>query len=160
MPFLIGDRRIRGAGSRLPCADVPVSTRPVAARPSPDGSDREGAHAPHYLVVEAVSQAWEQVLLGLGDDVLPPRDIAVVRVAFDYRHEVFVAPADFEVGVVRVGRTSVELAVRVHQGGRAVVDAQVVLAHVDADRTAAVPLTDRQRAALAAITVPASAPAG
>lgn len=103
---------------------------------------------------------WEQVLLGLGDDVLPPRDIAVVRAAFDYRHEVFVAPAEFEVGVVRVGRSSVELAVRVHQGGRPVVDAQVVVAHVDAGRTAAVPLSDRQRAALATITVPAPAAAG
>jgi acyl-CoA thioesterase FadM len=137
-----------------------VLTRPVAARPYPDGSDREGAHAPHHLVVEAVSQVWEEVLLDLGDDVLPPRDIAVVRIAVDYRHEVFVAPGDFEVGVVRIGRTSVELAVRLSQGGRPVVDAQVVLAHVDAARTAAVPLTERQRAALAAIAVPAPSPAG
>ncbi len=135
-------------------------TRPVAARPYPDGSEREGAHAPHYLVVEAVSQVWEQVLLDLDDGVLAPRDIAVVRAAFDYRHEVFVAPADFEVDVVRIGRTSVELAVRVRQGGRPVVDAQVVVAHVDPARTAAVPLSDRQRAALATIAVPAPAPAG
>ncbi|MGY1743385.1 MULTISPECIES: acyl-CoA thioesterase [unclassified Blastococcus] len=139
---------------------MPVLTRPVAARPYPDGSDADGAHAPHYLVVEAVSRVWEEVLAGLGDDVLPPRDVAVVRAAFDYRHEVFVAPAEFEVGVVRVGRTSVELAVRLHQGGRPVVDAQVVLAQVDAGRTAAVPLSGRQRAALEGIAVPAPSPAG
>ena len=133
---------------------MPSITRPVAARPYSDGSDREGAHAPHYLVVEAVSQVWEEVLLGLGDDVLPPRHLAVVRVAVDYRHEVFVAPGTFEVDVVRIGRTSLELAVRLHQGGRPVVDAQVVLAQVDADRTAARPLSDRQRAALQTIAVP------
>ena len=133
---------------------MPVITRPVAHRPRSDGSDREGAHAPHYLVVEAVSQVWEEVLLGLGDDVLPPRDLAVVRVAFDYRHEVYVAPGEFEVDVVRVGRTSVELAVRLHQGGRRVVDAQVVLAQVDGARTSSVPLSDRQRAALQTLAVP------
>jgi acyl-CoA thioesterase FadM len=138
---------------------VPLITRPVAARPYSDGSDREGAHAPHYLVVEAVSQVWEQVLTDLGDDLLPPRDLAVVRVAVDYRHEVYVAPAQFQVDVVRIGRTSVELAVRLHQGGRPVVDAQVVLAQVNADRTAARPLSDRQRAALQVLAVPQAAPA-
>ena len=133
---------------------MPRLLRPVAARPYSDGSDRDGAHAPHYLVVEAVSQVWEEVLIGMGDDLLHPRSLAVVRVAVDYRHEVFVAPGEFEVDVVRVGRTSVELSVRVHQGGRPVADAQVVLAQVDADRTRAVPLSDRQRAALEAVAAP------
>jgi acyl-CoA thioesterase FadM len=133
---------------------VPRLLRPVAARPYPDGSDRPGAHAPHYLVVEAVSQVWEEVLVGLGDGLLHPRHLAVVRVAVDYRHEVYVADGEFEVDVVRVGRTSVELAVRLHQGGRPVVDAQVVLAQVNADRTGSVPLSDRQRAALETITLP------
>lgn len=136
---------------------MPVITRPVASRPNSDGYERDGAHAAHYLVVEAVSQAWEEVLLALGDGLLSPRVLAVVRVAFDYRHEVFVAPGKFQVGVVRIGRSSVELAVRLHQGGRPVVDARVVLAHVNAERTAAVPLTGRQRAALETITVPAGA---
>ncbi len=58
-------------------------------------------------------------------------------------------------GVVRIGRTSVELSVRLHQGGRPVVDAQVVLAHVDAGRTTAVPLSERQRAALQTLALPA-----
>jgi acyl-CoA thioesterase FadM len=133
-------------------------TRPVAHRPYSDGSEREGAHAPHYLVVEAVSQVWEEVLVGLGDDLLPPRDLAVVRVAVDYRHEVYVAPGDFHVDVVRIGRTSVELVVRLSQGGRPVADAQVVLAHVNADRTAAVPLARAQRDALETIAVPQGSP--
>jgi acyl-CoA thioesterase FadM len=131
-----------------------VIRRPVAARPGSDGSERPGAHAPHYLIVEAVSQVWEELLLGLGEGVLTPRDVAVVRVACDYRHEVFVAPGQFEVGVVRIGRSSIELAVRLSQGGRRVVDAQVVLARVDATRTASVPLTDGQRAALRTLAFP------
>ena len=79
MPFLIGVAadylrpRCGGVGGavRLACPVVPAMTRPVASRPYSDGSGREGAHAPHYLVVEAVSQVWEEVLRELGDDVLP-----------------------------------------------------------------------------------------
>ena len=96
----------------LACLVVPVSSRLVGPRPGSDGSERPGAHAPYYLVVESVTDAWEQVLRDLGDDVLPVRELGVVRVAVDYRHEVFVAPADFEVDVVRVGRSSLEFAVR------------------------------------------------
>ncbi|RBY88339.1 thioesterase family protein [Blastococcus sp. TF02A-26] len=138
---------------------MPALSRLVSSRSFPEGWLREGVHAPHFLVVDAVSQVWEEVLIGLGDDLLHPRHLAVVRVAFDYRHEVFVAPGEFEVDVVRIGRTSVELAVRLHRGGRPVVDAQVVLANVDDDRTAAVPLSDRQRAALETIAVPREVPA-
>jgi acyl-CoA thioesterase FadM len=133
-------------------------TRPVAHRTTPDGADHEGAHAPHYLVVEAACQVWEDLLLDLGEGVLPPRDVAVVRVAFDYRHEVFVAPAEFEIGVAGIGRTSVELAVVLHQDGRAVAEGQVMLAQVNAARTAAVPLSEQQRAALETIRVPQESP--
>ena len=149
---------VPGPGVGLPCAVVPVLPRPLAHRPYSDGSDRPGAVAPHYLIVEAVSQVWEEVLSGLEDGVLPARDVAVVHLVVDYRAKVFVAPAEFEVGVVRVGRTSIELAVRVYQGGRPVADAQIVVAHVDADRTAAVPLPDRQRAALETVAPPPEAP--
>ena len=139
---------------------MPVFTRPVARRPGPDGSQREGAHAPYYLVVESVSQAWEQVLADLGDGVLTTRELGVVRIAFDYRREVFVAPADFSVDVVRVGRSSVEFAIRLVQDGRLAVEAQVVVAHVTPDRSASSPLTDRQRAALESIAVPARSTSG
>jgi acyl-CoA thioesterase FadM len=139
---------------------VPVSSRLVGPRPGSDGSDRPGAHAPYYLVVESVTDAWEQVLRDLGDDVLPVREIGVVRIAFDYRREVFVAPAEYEVDLVRVGRSSLEFAIRLVQGGRLAVAAQVVVARVNADRTASAPLSDRQRAALEAIAVPARGATG
>jgi acyl-CoA thioesterase FadM len=132
---------------------VPVLTRPITRRQSPDRFDREGAHAPHYLVVEAVSDAWTEVLIGLGDDVLSPSDVAVVRETLDFRHEIFVAPAEFDVGVARIGRSSFELAIRVHQHGRLVAEATLVLVQVDADRTAAVPLAEWQRAMLETIAV-------
>ena len=69
------------------------------------------------------------------------------------------APAEFEVDVVRVGRSSVEFAVRLHQGGRPVVDVQLVLARVTGGRTASTPLSDRQRAALEAVCIPVAAAA-
>jgi acyl-CoA thioesterase FadM len=133
---------------------VPVYRRVVGPRPGSDGANRPGAHAPYFLVVEAVSDAWEQVLRDLGDDVLTVHELGVVRIAFDYRHEVFVAPADFEVHVVRVGRSSVEFAVRLHQGGRVAAEAQVVVARVTGDRSGSIPLSDRQRAALEAVVAP------
>ena len=139
---------------------VPVFTRPVARRPGSDGSDGAGGHAPYFLVVESVSQAWEQVLADLGDGVLSTREIGVVRIAFDYRREVFVAPADFHVDVVRVGRSSVEFAIRLVQGGQLAVEAQVVLAHVTDDRSASSPLSDRQRATLESIAVPTRSTGG
>jgi acyl-CoA thioesterase FadM len=139
---------------------MPVYRRTVARRPGYDGSDRAGAHATYYLVVEAVTDAWEQVLRDLGDGVLPVNDLAVVRITFDYHHEVFVAPADFDVDVVRVGRSSVEFRVRLVQSGRLVTTAQIVLSKVNADRTASVPLSDRQRAALDTILLPAQSSAG
>lgn len=121
---------------------------------------REGGHAPYFLVVESVSYAWEQVLAELGDGLLTTRELGVVRIAFDYRREVFVAPADFEVDVVRVGRSSVEFAVRLVQGGQLAVEAQVVVARVTPDRRGSSPLSDRQRAALEAVVVPARATRG
>jgi acyl-CoA thioesterase FadM len=136
---------------------VPVYSRVVGPRPGFDGGSRPGAHAPYYLVVESVSDAWEQVLRDLGDDVLTPRELGVVRIAFDYRHEVFVAPAEFEVDVVRVGRSSLEFAVRLHQGGRLAVEAQIVVARVTDDRSGSTPLSARQRAALEAVAVPVTA---
>jgi acyl-CoA thioesterase FadM len=139
---------------------VPVSSRVVGHRPGSDGSDRDGGHAPYYLVVESVTDAWEQVLRDLGDDVLPVREIGVVRITFDYRREVFVAPAEYQVDLVRVGRSSLEFAIRLVQGGRLAVLAQVVVARVNADRSASAPLSDRQRAALEAVVVPARTPAG
>ncbi|WP_091943682.1 acyl-CoA thioesterase [Trujillonella endophytica] len=139
---------------------MPVFTRRVARRPGTDGSEREGGHAPYFLVVESVSAAWEQVLEDLGEGVLPLRELGVVHIAFDYRREVFVTPADFEVDVVRVGRSSVEFAVRLVQDGRLAVEATVVVAHVTADRSTSSPLSGRQRAALQAIAVPRPAVAG
>ena len=133
---------------------MPVSSRVVGHRPGSDGADREGAHAPYYLVVESVTDAWEQVLRDLGNDVLPVREVGVVRIAVDYRREVFLAPAEYEVDVVRVGRSSVEFSIRLTQEGRLAVTAQVVVARVNPDRSASTPLSERQRAALEAIAVP------
>jgi acyl-CoA thioesterase FadM len=156
VPVLIGAART-AADSVLV---VPVSSRIVGHRPGSDGSDRGGAHAPYYLVVESVTDAWEQVLRDLGDGVLSNRELGVVRIAFDYRREVFLAPAEYEVDVVRIGRSSLEFAIRLVQAGRLAVVAQVVVAKVNADRSASVPLSDRQRAALEAVVVPARTAAG
>jgi acyl-CoA thioesterase FadM len=131
---------------------MPRYELPVTHRPERDGSPVASRHVPYYLAAEVFSDAWGRTLVELGPGVLVAKDVAVVSASFDFRREVFTGRVVVDVRVDHVGVSSIRFALALEQDGQLVATGSTTVAQTDADRTRAVPLTDIQRAALAAVS--------
>jgi acyl-CoA thioesterase FadM len=133
---------------------MPRYDLPVTHRPERDGSAVESRHVPYYLAAEVLSDAWARTLADLGPGVLVAKDVAVVSASFDFRREVFTGRVVVGVSIDKVGVSSVRFALTLEQDGQLAATGSTTVAQTDADRTRSVPLTDSQRAALAAVNEP------
>jgi acyl-CoA thioesterase FadM len=106
---------------------------------------------PYYLAAEVFSDAWARTLADLGPGVLTARDVAVVGAQFDYSHEVFTGTAVVTVEVQKVGGSSIRFVLQLEQDGRVAAVGTTTVARTDEGRTRAIPLSEEQRAALAAV---------
>jgi acyl-CoA thioesterase FadM len=120
----------------------------VTHRPERDGSAITSAHVPHYLALELAALAWARLLDECGQGLLAAGDMAVVRTEFDFRRELFTGFLDAEVDVASIGRSSVSVAVALHQHDQLAATGTTVVARTDEARLLAVPLSPEQRAML------------
>jgi acyl-CoA thioesterase FadM len=120
----------------------------VTHRPERDGSAITSAHVPYYLALELAALAWARLLDECGQGLLAAGGMAVVRTEFDFRRELFTGFLDAEVDVASIGRSSVSVAVALHQHDQLAATGTTVMARTDEARLLAVPLSPEQRAML------------
>jgi acyl-CoA thioesterase FadM len=129
-------------------ARVPRYRLPVTHRPERDGSTIDSRHVPYYLALEVAATGWGMALVEACGELLGPRDLAVVHVECDFRHELFTGEAEVEVELAGLGSSSLRWQVELVQDGRRAGSVVSVVCRVDDDRVTAVALTPEQRAAL------------
>lgn len=108
----------------------------------------DSPHLAFYEVLGVVSLTWGEVLESTGRRDLAIRNFAVVNVISDFRHENFVGQLTIDVGVERIGTSSLTLKASTVQTDRETGQVRATLVHLNSDRTASVPLTNEQRDAL------------
>jgi acyl-CoA thioesterase FadM len=129
----------------------------MSHRPGREGERPRGGHVPAYLAMEYLTEAYHRALAQWCGQVLTPREMAIVHVDADFRREVFVGPAQFDVQLAAIGRTSITLAITMRQSGGDAVAARLVLAHMSDGRVGASPFAADQRALLTAVVSSTSA---
>lgn len=127
---------------------MPHYRLPITHRPERDGSTSDSRHVPYFLALEVAAQAWGMALVEACGDLLGPRDLAVVHVECDFRHELFIGEVDLEVALVKLGSSSLRWHIELVQEGRRAGTVVSVVCRVDDDRVTALPLSPEQRAAL------------
>jgi acyl-CoA thioesterase FadM len=131
---------------------VPRYELPLTHRPQRDGSAVGSRHVPYYLAAEVFSDAWAQTLLDLGPGVLTAKDVAVVNAQFDFGREVFTGPATIVVSIEKLGVSSIQFGLQLEQGGHLAATGSTTVVQTDSARTRAIPLNERQRAALESVS--------
>lgn len=121
---------------------------PITHRPERDGSSIESRHVPYYLALEVAAHAWGTALVEACGDLMGPRDLAVVHVECDFRHELFIGEVDLDVTLVKVGSSSLTWHIEMGQDGQRAGSVEAVVCRVDDSRVTALPLSADQRAAL------------
>jgi acyl-CoA thioesterase FadM len=107
---------------------------------------------PYYLAAEVFSDAWAQTLLDLGPGVLTAKDVAVVNAQFDFGREVFTGSASIVVSIEKLGVSSIQFGLQLEQDGHVAATGSTTVVQTDSARTRAIPLNERQRAALESVS--------
>jgi acyl-CoA thioesterase FadM len=137
------ERRPSRYGPLVPHYELAMSSPPV-----PDHPLMPPGHISFHGALGYVQIAWLRALGEACGEILRPPDLGMVGVTANYRRELFDGPADFDVRIERLGRSSVVFAVDISQYGELAASVQLTVARVDEQRSRSVALTPEQRAAL------------
>lgn len=127
--------------------DVPAEDVSVIGGTLDPTAPGRGAHLTFDRILGRCGEAWMAFLRDLGGFGV---EIICPRVEVDYFREVGAGELRIDVVVLSVGRSSFRLRLEVQQKGEKAAAAEVVLVAFDYAAAASVPLTEAQRAALAA----------
>jgi acyl-CoA thioesterase FadM len=124
---------------------IPVT---LTNQQSSDEKPALGDHVAFFDSLRAAAGAYAAAILSASDGLLSARDMALVNLTSDFKGELFVGEAIFDVVLQRIGATSLTFAMELSQSGKVAATISVVLVHVGDGRESSVPFTAAQRSAL------------
>lgn len=126
---------------------------PMIQRRLRDGSVPTNPHMTFHTILEFCEIAWQAAFAEACGDLINKHDLAVVTIATDYRREMRVGDAEWQVALTRIGGSSMNVVVEGFQEGLSAVATTATLVLLNHDHSGSQQISAQQRVGLETLLV-------